>query len=89
MDCDDQRNAVVLFCQNSAEMAVPSVAMHDIGIDGRGIEIGAATHRAENRLQRFRTSKFARIERETGDLEPSLFEALIAETTNIDIDRLR
>ena len=57
VDRNDKRNAVVLFGQDAAEVAVPSVAMHQIGIDVGRVEIGAATHRAENGLQRFRTSE--------------------------------
>ena len=49
MNRDDERNSVIFLRQNTAEMAVPGVTMHEVGIDVRGIEIEAAAHRAENR----------------------------------------
>ena len=70
-------------------MAVPSVTMHNIGVDVRGIEIDAATKCAKNRLQRPRTSEAAGVEFEAGDFQPALFEILVAEAANIDIDRFR
>jgi hypothetical protein len=48
MHCDHEWNSIILFRQNSAEVAVPRMAMHDIGIDVRCIEIGAAAHRTES-----------------------------------------
>ena len=48
MHRNHERNSVIHFRQNSAEVAVPGVAMHEIGIDVRGVEIGAALDRAEN-----------------------------------------
>src|SRR5437016_11741506 len=89
MNGDDERNSVIQFGDDAAEMAVPSVTMHDIGIDVRGIEIDAATKRAENRLQRLRTSEAAGVELETGDFEPAFFKILVAEAANIDIHRFR
>jgi hypothetical protein len=47
VDRDHERNSVILFCQNPAEMAVPRVTMHKIGVDVRGVEIGASPHCAE------------------------------------------
>ena len=55
---DDERHAVIQLRQDPAEMAVPSVAMHEIGIDFVGVEIGAATNRAEDRLQRLWAGEF-------------------------------
>jgi hypothetical protein len=63
--------------------------MHEIGIDVGGVEIDAAAKRAEDRLQRFRTSEAAGVEIETRGFEPALFEILIAEAANIDIHRFR
>ena len=61
MDRDDERNAVVQLREDAAEMAVPSVTMHEVGIDVRGVEIGAALDRAEDGTQRLRTSEAARV----------------------------
>ena len=47
MHRNDERDAVVLSRQNPAEMGVPRMAMHDIGVDVRCVEIGAAAHCAE------------------------------------------
>ena len=56
--------------------------MDKIGIDVRGIEIGATAHGAENRVQWFRTSESARVEAESSDFQIVLFEILIAEATD-------
>ena len=86
MHRDDERNSVIQFRQDPAEMTVPSVTMHEIGIDVRRVEVGAATDRAEDGLQFFRASEIARVEFEAGDLESAFFETLLAEAANIDID---
>ena len=39
MHGDDKRNAVVELREDSAEMGIPRVAVNDIGVDIRGIEI--------------------------------------------------
>ena len=88
MGRDQKRNPVIQFGQNPAEVAVPCVAMHQIGIDVGSVEVDVALKRAENRLQRLGTSEVAGIEIETRDFEPALFEILITEAANIDIDRL-
>src|SRR5262249_17296393 len=86
---DDEWNAVVLFGQNSPEMTVPSVTMNEIGVDVRGVECEITLNGAENRLQRFRTSELTRVEIVSPHLQSALFEILIPEATNIDIDRFR
>ena len=65
MDRDHERNAVVHLREDAAPVAVPSVAMHQIGIDLRGVEIRAALHRAENRTQRRRTGERRLINRKS------------------------
>src|SRR6266705_5894003 len=86
---NDKRNSVIQFGDNAAEMAVPSVTMNQIGVDVGGVEIDAAAKRAEDRLQRLRTSEAARVELEPCNFEPALFEILVAEAANIDIDGFR
>ena len=39
MHGDHERHAVIQLREDAAEMAVPSVAMHDVGVDVRGVEI--------------------------------------------------
>src|SRR5437660_11353209 len=86
---DDERNPVIQFGEDAAEMAVPSVTMNDVGVDVGGVKVDVTLQRAENRLQRFRASEVARIELVSLDLEAAFFEILIPETTNIDIDGFR
>jgi hypothetical protein len=86
---DHERNSVIQFRENAAEMAVPSVTMHQSGVDVGGVKIDAAAKRTEDRLQRLGTSEFAGVEVEPRDFEAALFGVLFAETTNIDIDRFR
>src|SRR5581483_712908 len=82
MNRDHEWNSVIFFRQDSAEMAVPGVTMHQIGIDVRCIKIRAAPHCAENGTQRFRAGEIARVNFEASDLEIAFLEALIAKTTN-------
>jgi hypothetical protein len=89
MDRDHKRNSVILFGENPAEMAVPSVAMDDIGIDVRRVEIGAAPHRTESRFQRFGAGETTRVEFEAGDFEITFLNTLIAKTTDFDRHGLR
>jgi hypothetical protein len=86
---DHERDSVIQFRENAAEMAVPSVTMHQSGVDVGGVEIDAASERTEDRLQRLGASEAAGIEIEPRDFEPALFGILIAEAANIDIDRFR
>ena len=88
MNRDHERNSVILFRQNPPEMAVPSVTMHEIGIDVGGVEIDASPHCAEHRAQRFRTSEIARINFVAGDLEIAFFKTLIAKATDFHRHRL-
>src|SRR6202035_870928 len=87
MSRDHERDSVIQFCHNAAEMAVPGVAMNKVRVDVGAIEVDAATKRAENGVQRFRRSEVTRVESEAGDFEASLGEILVAEAANIDIDR--
>ena len=50
MNGDDKRNAVVEFGEDAAEMGIPRVAMHDVGINIDGVEIQAALHRPKHRI---------------------------------------
>ena len=50
MDRDDERNPVIQFRENAAEMAVPGVTMDKIGIDVGRVEIDAASDSAKNGL---------------------------------------
>ena len=48
VDRNHERDAVIYFRENPAEVAVPGVAVSEIGIDIRRIEIGAAPDRAKD-----------------------------------------
>jgi hypothetical protein len=63
--------------------------MHNRGIDSGSIKIGAATDRAKNGLQWFRTGKPTRVQLEAGNLEISVLRILIAKTADLDWDRFR
>jgi hypothetical protein len=81
MNRDHQRDTVILFGQNPAKVAVPRVAMHEIGTDVHGVEIRASPHRAEGRTQRLWARKISRVEFEADDLEIAFVDMLIAEAT--------
>src|ERR1700737_5016815 len=89
MRSDDERDSVIQFRQNAAEMAVPGVTMNEIGVDVSCIEINAPSHRAESGLQRLGTGEPAGVEFVSRDREPSVLEILIAEAANFDIHGLR
>ena len=69
-------------------MAVPSVTVHEIGIDVGCVEIVTSLHRAKDRAQRLRASEIARVNFVAGDLEIAFFKALIAKATNLHRHRL-
>jgi hypothetical protein len=83
---DRERNSVTHFRENPAEVAVPSVTMNEVGVDIRSVEINATPNGAEDRLERFRTGEITRIEFVSLDRKAAVFEILISETANIDID---
>src|SRR5262249_33809836 len=70
---DHERNSVILFRQYPAEMAVPRVTMHKIGVDVRSVEVRASPHRPENGAQWLRASEIARVDFVAGDLEIAFF----------------
>lgn len=84
MDCDHQRNPVILLRQYPAQMCVPRVAMNNVGIDQRAVEISASTHRAKHGPQRFRTRKLLGIDLKTSDNQVPLLYLLIAETAHFN-----
>src|SRR6266702_7584563 len=89
MDRNDKRNAVILFRQNPAKMAVPGVTMYQVGIDVCGVEINATAYCAESGAQRFWAGETARVELEPDDLEVAFFETLIAKATHFHRHRFR
>src|ERR1700751_3238039 len=84
MNRNHERQTVILFCQDSAEMAVPRVTMHKIGIDVHSVEVRATPHRAESRTQRLWTGETSRVEFKPDDLEISLLETLVAKATHFN-----
>src|SRR4030095_16441443 len=89
VDRDHQRNSIILFRQDPTEMTIPSVTMHQIGVDVRSVEIGTPPHCAKNGAQRFWAREFTRIYFVAGDLEIAFFDALIAKATNFHRHQLR
>ncbi len=69
-------------------MAIPSVTMHEVGVDVHGVEIRATPHRAESRTQRLRAGEITRVQFEADDLEIAFLEPLIAEATHFNGNRL-
>ena len=89
MGRNDEGNPIVLLRENSPEVRIPGVTVNEIRVDVRGVEIETALHRAEDRLQRFRTGKLARVEVVSPHLQPIFLKILVAEAAHIDIDCLR
>src|SRR2546423_15568146 len=84
MDRDDKRDAIILFCQNSAKMSIPRGTRHQVGIDVVGVEFEASPHRPESGPQWFRAGELARVEFEANDLEVAFFKMLVAKATYFD-----
>ena len=61
MNCDNKRDAVILFRQDPAKMSVPRVTMHQVGVDVGGVEIDAPPYRAESGAQKFWAGEIARV----------------------------
>ena len=82
MDGYNERNSVVLVSQYPAEMSVPGVAMHNVGVDIGSVEINASPHRAESGAQWLWTGEVARIHFKADDLEIAFFKTLVAKATH-------
>src|SRR2546423_1803389 len=80
----DKRDAIILFCQNSAKMSIPRVTMHQVGINVCGVEIEASPYRPESGPEWFRATELARVEFEANDLEVAFFKMLVAKATHFD-----
>ena len=87
MDRNNQRQAVIHLRQNPAEMAVPGMAMDQIGLDPGRVKIGATPDRAEDGLQRRRTGKIRRIEIEPSDGKIAVIDFLVTKASNLDRHR--
>src|SRR6476660_6171217 len=82
MDSNNERNSVVLVGQYPAEMSVPGVTMHNVGIDIVSVEINASPHCAESGAQWLWTAEVARIHFKADNLEIAFFKALVAKATH-------
>ena len=89
MDRDDERNAVIYFRENPAEVAVPGVAVDEIGLDICRIKIRAAPDRTKDGTQRLRAVELRCIESESSYGKISVFQFLISKTPHLDRHRLR
>src|SRR6476660_1445408 len=87
MNSNHERQTVILFGKDPAEVAIPRVTMHEVGVDVHGIEIRATPHRAERRTQRLWAGEITRIQFEPDDLEIAFLEMLVAKATYFDGDR--
>ena len=58
--------------------------MHEVGVDVRGVEIGATPHRAESRTQRLWAGEITRVQFEADDLKITFLEMLVAKATHFD-----
>src|ERR1051326_929107 len=85
MGRDNQRNAVILFREDPAKVAVPGVAMNQIGIDVGSVKVDAALDRPKNGTKWFGTGERVGIHLEAGHGESPLLQTLIAKAAHIDI----
>src|SRR4030095_8107808 len=89
MHCDEERNAVILSRENPAPMRIPSVTVHDLGVDAGGIEIDAASYGAQSRAKRFRTIPAGHIQLKTAHRQIAGSDPLTAETADFYRHQLR
>src|SRR5438105_5608195 len=88
MNRNNKRNAVILFRQDAAEMAVPRMTMDQVRIDVSGVEIDASPHCTESGAQWFWAGEIARVEFEANDLELAFFKMLVAKASHFHWHRL-
>src|SRR6202030_1310755 len=72
----------------AAEMRVPGVAVDNICVDTRRVEIRATTDRAKNRIQVFGRTEARHIDAKTFNLQMRLVYFLIPKTAYLDIHDL-
>src|SRR5205809_2619552 len=70
-------------------MAVPGMAMHEVGVDVRRVEIRAATDRAEDRAQWFGTGESVHVQLEPAHGQIPFLPFLLAETAHFDRHQFR
>src|SRR6476646_9230674 len=87
MNSNHERQTVILFGKDPAEVAIPRVTMHEVRVDVHGIEIRATPHRAERRTQRLWACKIIGVQFEADDLEITVIQTLVAKATHFDGDR--
>ena len=68
MHREHHRDAVVHLRHDAAEMRVPSVQMHHVGVDGFGVPIQAMLHGTEDGMERLRSRVAARVDAESRGL---------------------
>ena len=69
MHGEHQGNPVVELCHNPAQMGVPGVEMHDVGVYRGGVPIQAPLQGAENRVELLGRGVSRDIDAEPGGLE--------------------
>ena len=85
MDSNYERQAVILFGQDSAKMTVPCVTMHDIGVDIHGIEVRATPYSAESRSQWFWAREAICVQFEANHLQIAVLETLLTKAPHFDV----
>src|SRR5262249_27225991 len=85
---DHQRESVTALDENASQVAVPRVAVHDVGVRGGGRPGNVARHGTEHRLERRAPGHPLRF-RIAAYVQPALVDALIAKAADLDVHQLR
>ena len=89
MHCDDERNAVILSRKNPAPVGIPSVTMHDLGINAGRIKIDAALDRAQSRAKSFRALPAGHIQLKAAHRQIPGRDLLISKAADFHRHQLR
>ena len=88
MDRQNHWNMIIELGQNTAEMRVPGVAMDNVRVYSRSVEVRTTTDRSEYRIQILGRAKRCRVDSETLHLQMWLFHVLVTETAYFDVHYL-
>src|SRR5208282_994710 len=84
----NQRNVIVELRQNPAEMGVPGVAMNDVCIYTKCVEVSTTPNRSKHGVQILRTAEDCRINTESLDSQMRVVNFLISKAAYLDIHNL-
>jgi len=88
MDRQYHRDMVIELGQNTSEMRVPCVAMDDVRIHTRGVEVCATTDGAKHRIQILGRTESRRIDAKSSNSQMRLVDFLMAKTAHLDVHYL-